>query len=190
MKRLPLITLVAALALMGAASACNGENDEDKIYNQYEQWYNFNKEWLAEQQARTNADGSPYFETVVAPWDPTAFVLLHYFNDRELTKNNLSPLYTSTIDTRYHVSLANGAPIDSSYNITSDGPGIFRTGLNEVIEGWAIAFEVMHVGDSVECIIPFQQAYGTTASGAVPPYSNLKYVMSLVDIYTYEVNPK
>ena len=182
--------MVTAAVLAAATSGCNDDDDNDKVYNAYAKWQEYNNTWLAEQQARKNPDGTPYFQTVVAPWDPNAFVLMHYFNDRSLTAGNLSPMYTSTIDTRYHLSLADGTPVDSSYLLTANGPAIFRTSLDEVITGWAIAYETMHVGDTVECIIPYQQAYGTTSTGGIPPYSHLKYNMSLVDIYTYEVNPK
>lgn len=176
--------------MAAATTGCNDDDDNGKVSSAYAKWLEYNDSWLAEQQARTNPDGTPYFQTVVAPWDPTAFVLLHYFNDRSLTAGNLSPMYTSTIDTRYYMTLADGTPVDSSTMQTAYGPGIFRTSLAEVIDGWAIAFESMHVGDTVECIIPYQQGYGTSSTSAVPPYSHLKYNMSLVDIYTYEVNPK
>lgn len=188
MKRLTIIALLAA-AILGGSTGCDKETDADKTYNAYTAWRDFNDDWLLEQQARTNPDGTPYFETAVASWDPTAFVLLHFFNDRSLTADNLVPLFTSTIDTRYYLTLADDTPVDSSYTITANGPGIFRTALNEVILGWAIAYGHMHVGDSVECIIPYQQAYDNQSTGSVPPYSNLKYNMSLVDIYAYEVNP-
>lgn len=188
MKKLPyLLLLVIAFT---SASLLPGCKESDNNLNAYEEWYNTNLEWLTTQQKRTNPDGTPYFTSIVPSWDPSAYVLIHYFNDRELTKDNLSPMYTSTVDTRYRLELCNGSGVDSSYLLTKNGPGIFRTSLSGVIEGWAIALTDMRVGDTAEVVIPYQWAYGTSTSTSIPPYSNLKFNMSLVDIYTYEVNPK
>lgn len=185
---LPLLAVGALL--LASAAGCN-DNDSDKIYNAYEDWYKKNNEWLQSEMSRTNDDGSLYYTTLVPKWNSEAFVLIHYFNDRALTEGNLSPLFTSVVDTRYHVSLYDGTPIDSSYNITSPRPGIYRTSLQDVISGWTIAMEDMRVGDSAVVVIPYQQGYGTdTDRGAIPPYSNLVFNLKLDDIYTYEVNPE
>lgn len=172
------------LAIMPACS------DNDDSVSALGEWADNNNAWLIQQQSRKNPDGTPYYTTVVPSWNPGAYVLIHYFNDRSLTAGNLSPLFTSTVDTRYKLELYNETPMDSSYNLTVNGAGIFRTKPSEVIEGWAIALEDMHVGDTAEVIIPYQWAYGTAGSTSIPAYSNLKFNMSLVDIYTYEVNPK
>jgi FKBP-type peptidyl-prolyl cis-trans isomerase FklB len=47
----------------------------------------------------------------------------------------------------------------------------------------------MHVGDSVEVVIPYQLGYGTTITGSIPPYSMLKFNMRLVDIPYYQARP-
>lgn len=184
MKKFPFLLLVL-FGAMAAFSACS--DDEDKsVWNVYRSYRESNNSWLLEQQKRTNPDGSPYFATIVPAWDPSAFVLIHYFNDTELTKDNLSPLFTSTIDTRYEGYYYTGERFDSSTLMTKYGPGIFRTDLRNVIKGWTIAFEQMHVGDTAEIIIPYQQAYGESTSGAIPPYSNLRFNVRLVDIHAYE----
>ncbi len=183
MKKFPILILLAIVA----AAFCACADDENKtLWNTYREYREANNSWLLEQQRRTNPDGSPYFTTIVPAWDPSAFVLIHYFNDTELTKDNLSPLYTSTIDARYKGYFYTGEAFDSSTLNTKYGPGIFRTDLRNVIQGWTIAFEQMHVGDTAEIIIPYQQAYGESTSGAIPPYSNLRFNVRLVDIYAYE----
>lgn len=184
MKRFPFYILLTATVL-AVLSSCNKDENEE-AWKAYREWRNTNTEWIKEQQARTNSDGSPYYQVIVPDWDPSAYVLIHYFNDRKLTEGNLSPLLTSTIDTRYKGYLCNDAPFDSSTLITTYGPGIFRTKLNEVITGWAIAFETMRVGDTAEIIIPYEQAYGTRQSSSIPPFSNLRFNVRLVDIYAYE----
>lgn len=189
MKKFPIIALILTLAST-TFIACNKEDDsQSKIYEEYERWRNENDAWLVEQQARKNPDGTPYFERVVPSWNPAAYVLIHYFNDRDETADNISPLSTSTIDTRYYLTYYNGTPIDSSSLQTKNGPGIFRCKLNEVIEGWTMAFETMHVGDTAELVIPYQSGYGTNTSTGIMPYSNMKYNVRLVGVPYYEREP-
>ncbi len=187
MKRLPLIL---ALIIAGAwvFTACSSD-DNESIAEIYADWNAKNEAWLKEVQTRTNPDGSPYYTTLVPNWNSSAFVLIHYFNDRSLTEGNLSPLYTSTVDTRYHLSYYNDEAIDSSTLVTKYGPGIFRTQLSSVIEGWSIALLDMRCGDTAEVIVPYAQAYGVSASTSILPYSNLKFNIRLVDIPYYEVKP-
>lgn len=187
MKKFP-VYLILILSLSWLAS-CN-DDDDNNIAEVYEQWNQKNIEWLAGQQARTNPDGTPYFQTLVPDWDPAAYVLIHYFNDRSKTEGNLSPLYTSTVDTRYILHYCDGTAIDSSYMNTQYGPAIFRTKLNSVITGWTIALENMRVGDTAEVVVPYQSAYGVNTSSGILPYSNLQFNVSLVDIVYYETNPK
>ncbi|MDE6074493.1 MAG: FKBP-type peptidyl-prolyl cis-trans isomerase, partial [Muribaculaceae bacterium] len=52
-----------------------------------------------------------------------------------------------------------------------------------------IALEKMHVGDSVEVIIPYQAGYGASSSGSILPYSTLRFGIKLVNIPYYEVRP-
>lgn len=187
--RFPLLLIVASL-MAAFAAGCN-ENESEKIYNAYEDWYHNNESWLKSEMSRTNDDGTLYYNTIVPQWNTDAYVLIHYFNDRKLTEGNLTPLYTSVVDVCYHVGLYDGTPIDSSYTITSPRPGIYRTSLQDVISGWTIAMEDMRVGDSAVVVIPYEQGYGTDNSiGSIPPYSNLVFHIKLDDIYTYEVNPK
>lgn len=189
MRKFTIIALLAAVAVCLLPS-CNEEDTTAKLNNAYEEWYKKNKAWLDEEVKRTNEDGSPYYQTVIPDWDPNAYVLVHYFNDRAETEGNLSPMYTSLIDTRYWCAYYDGTPLDSSTLATDPAPGIFRCQLSGVISGWAIAMEQMRVGDTAEVVIPYQQAYGTSLSAGVPPYSNLRYNIRLVDIVDYEKNPK
>ncbi len=185
MKKFPIFLLLALGFAAGLLSSCS-DDDDNSAYGSYTEWRETNIAWMMEQQARKNPDGSKYYDLVVPAWDPSGYVLIHYFNDRSLTEGNLSPLLTSTVDVRYKGYLSNDVAFDSSSLNTTYGPGIFRTKLNEVITGWAIAFETMHVGDTAEIIIPYQQAYGTSVTSAIPPYSNLRFNVRLVNIHAYE----
>ena len=76
MKKLPLLIL-----LLIVAGACKLDPIED-AWEYYEDWRNDNNQWLAEQEARVDAEGNPYYEKVVPVYDNNAYVLIHYFNDR------------------------------------------------------------------------------------------------------------
>lgn len=183
MKKLLGIIAITIIAL----AACNSSDSD--YWEDYAEWREANDQWLAEQQARTNADGTPYFTTIVPEWNPSSFILIHYFNDRSETEGNLSPLFTSTVDTRYYLHLYDGTVADSSSALTTNGPGIFRTKVNSVIQGWSAALTDMRCGDTAEVIIPYALGYGSTNMDPVLPYSNLQFHMSLVDIPYYELAP-
>lgn len=186
MKRLPYL-LILAVAI--AVAACNSGDDD--VWEEYSDWRETNEAWILEQATLTNADGTPYYEKLVPAWNPQAYVLIHYFNDREDTEDNLSPMLTSTVDVKYYGRLYNDEPFDSSYANTQWGDSIFRTTPSSVIEGWAIALQNMRVGDSCEVVIPYQQAYYTSEYGIIIPFSALKFNLKLVDIPYYEIsNPQ
>lgn len=185
MKKFPVFLVLALGFAVGLLPSCS-DDDDNSADSSYTEWRETNIAWMMEQQAKKNPDGSNYYDLVVPAWYPSGYVLIHYFNDRSLTQDNLSPLLTSTVDVRYKGYLCNEVAFDSSSLMTTYGPGIFRTKLNEVITGWGIAFANMHVGDTAEIIIPYQQAYGTSVTSAIPPYSNLRFNVRLVDIPAYE----
>ena len=74
-------------------TSCFKDNDE-KIANDYAEWSAANTAWFNEQAARTEG-GSKYYTKFTAPWDPNAEVLIHWFNDTNVTKNNLKPKFSS-----------------------------------------------------------------------------------------------
>ena len=178
------LAILAFLALLLIACS-DGAKD---TWEEYKDWRDANNEWLAEQQEKT-VDGVPYYEKLIAPWNPQGYVLIHYLNDRTETEGCLSPIYTSEVDVRYHGSLYTGTGFDSSALQTKWGPGIYRTGLSDVIEGWTLALAEMRVGDTAEVLIPYSMAYGMSGSGSIPPYSNLRFNVRLVDIVNYETRP-
>ena len=181
MKKFPFILLIVAV-LGSLLTSCFKNDDFDK----YADWYEANISWYEAQATRTEG-GSKYYTAITAPWDPAAEVLIHWFNDTNLTKNNLKPLFTSMVDVKYHLSLYDGTAIDSSYLSTTPGDSLFRCRLNSgVIEGWGIAIPKMHIGDSCRVLIPYNVGYGTTSSGSIKPYSTLQFDIKLVEIPYYE----
>lgn len=190
MKKFPILLLLALL--VGIVVACSSDNKEDEsdYWTKYKEWREDNDAWLAQQAARTNADGTPYFTKVTPSWDPSAYVLLHYFNDTMLTRENLKPLSTSWIDVKYMGRLYDDVAFDSSYAYTNYGDSVARFHLPDLVTGWAIGLAEMHVGDSVEMLIPYQQGYYATSRGVIKPYSALRFNIKLVDIPYYEIyNP-
>ena len=182
MKKFPFILLIVAV-LGGLLSSCFFKDDDDDLNGD---WAQDNIKWYKAQAALTEG-GSKYYTTVTAPWDPSAQVLMHWFNDTTKTKNNLKPKFTSTVDVKYYLRLYDGTPIDSSYNSTSPADSLFRCHLNSgVIEGWGIAIPRMHIGDSCRVIVPYNVGYGTTASAELKAYSTLQFDIKLVGIPAYE----
>lgn len=171
--------MLGLIAVVAMASC----SDNDNSWETYYEWRQENKTWFAEQENKLNADGSAYYERVAGVWSPKEYVLVHWFNNREETKGNLTPKLTSQVTTRYIGRMYNDVAFDSSYN-NVDALSTFK--VSGVIEGWQIALQNMHVGDSVELVIPYSLAYGSSSTGSIYPYSALRFNMSLVDIPNYE----
>lgn len=173
----------AMAAIITAASACSTDSDADESDEQLE-WRETNTTWYEAQKAITEADGTPYYQVVIPAWNPEAQVLMHWFNDRSATAGNLSPMLTSTVDTKYKLTLYDGTVIDSSYELADS---TYRTKVSSTIQGMQIALQTMHVGDSVRLIVPFAQGYGSTVAGYIPASSTLVFDLKLKDIYRYEI---
>ena len=172
-------TVIMAVVVLTMLDSCLGKG----IFDEYKDWRESNDEWYEQQAA------SGQYTMLTAPWDPSAHTLIRWHNDTMLTRNNLKPLITSTIDVKYQLKLYNDTVVDSSYNIVSPADSIYRSQLNQNVEGWMIALTRMHVGDSCTVIIPYQQGYGSTKmSNTLLPYSTLIFDVKLVDIYKYKTN--
>ena len=172
-------TVIMAIVAVTMLDSCLGKTIEDE----YKDWRESNDAWFQQQMS------SGQYTLLTAAWDPSAKTLIRWHNDTMLTKGNLKPLITSTVDVKYHVGLYDGTPVDSSYYMTSPADSIYRSKLNQNIEGWMIALTRMHVGDSCTVIVPYQQGYGSNMkSDVLVPYSNLVFNLKLVDIYKYKAN--
>ena len=114
---------------------------------------------------------------------------MRWFNDTTATTNNRKPIYTSTVDVKYYGRTYEDVPFDSSYRSLSPADSVSRFQLNSVISGWVIALEKMHIGDSVEVIVPYSYAYGSSGNSSIPPFSVLKFNIKLVDIPGQFVRP-
>lgn len=171
-------TVILAAVAFTMLNSCLGKN----IYDEYKDWRQKNEAWYERQAA------SGQYTTITASWDPSAQVLMRWHNDTMLTRNNLKPLITSTVDTKYRLSMYDGTAADSSYNNVSPADSIYRSLVSANVEGWMIALTHMHVGDSCTVIIPYPQGYGSSRTGELLPFSMLVFDVKLVDIYKYKAN--
>ena len=178
MKKILYIVVMAVVAVT-MLDSCLGKG----LYDEYKDWRQDNEEWFERQVA------SGLYTKLVAPWDPSATTLIRWHNDTMLTRYNLKPLITSTVDVKYQLKLYNDTIVDSSYEIIAPADSIYRTVLNDNVEGWMIALTRMHVGDSCTIIVPYPQGYGSSKmSEVLLPYSTLIFDVKLVDIYKYRTH--
>ena len=168
-------------------ASCSKNDDDENVWEAYADWRDTNKAWVVEQETLMDEDGvTPYYQKVTPVWNPNAHVLMHWFNDRSETQDNLVPMLTSTVATKYQLFSMDDDKLDSSEGLDD---GLFFTKVSSVIDGWQIALMNMHVGDTVQIVIPYQSAYGGISQGRIQPYSALRFNVRLSDIPAYEVQP-
>ncbi len=85
----------------------------------------------------------------------------------------------ATITANYIGALADsGVIFDTS--ASHGGPQTFS--LSQVIPGWQEGIPGMRVGGSRELLIPASLAYGSHGSGAIPPNSDLVFLVTVVSV--------
>lgn len=159
-------------------------NDDEDPWNRYADWRNANNAWFEQEKNRQNNDGTPFYEVLSPDWYPGSQVLIHYYNDRTLTQHNYVPYVTSTVSVKYVGYYYNGEVFDTSFANTDS---VITIKPVNTIAGWQIALTNMHVGDSVDVVIPADQAYGASVTSGVNPYSVLRFSMKLKDIPGYQL---
>lgn len=92
-------------------------------------------------------------------------------------KDGVSPTRSSVVTVHYTGKTINGRTFDSSRGGT---PPAFR--LRELIPGWMIALEKMHVGDKWEVYLPAEQAYGRRSQPGIPGGSTLIFEIELIGV--------
>jgi FKBP-type peptidyl-prolyl cis-trans isomerase FklB len=91
----------------------------------------------------------------------------------------VSPRPNDKVRVHYHGMLIDGTVFDSS--IERGQPITF--GVNQVIQGWQEALQLMKEGDKWRVYIPYHLAYGERGAGAaIPPYSALIFDVELIGI--------
>lgn len=88
------------------------------------------------------------------------------------------PTPTSVVTLHYRGKLINGREFDNSYK--RNCPEAMR--VNDLIEGFSIALQNMHIGDHWIVYIPWQMGYGKRSSGPIPAFSTLIFEIELFGI--------
>lgn len=122
-----------------------------------------NKAWL-EDKSR---------ESGVKPLDGGVFYKILKSGD----KNSRTPDRGSVVTVHYTGKTINGKTFDSSRGGVAPA---FR--LRELITGWIIALQHMHVGDKWEIYIPAEKAYGRINQPGIPGGSVLVFEIELIGI--------
>lgn len=122
-----------------------------------------NREWLAAKAA----------EPGVLPLDKG----IYYKVVKNGNRGTVSPGRNSVVTVHYTGKTINGRTFDSNRGGT---PSAFR--LRELIPGWIIALQQMHVGDRWEVYIPAEQAYGKFSQPGIPGGSVLIFDIELIAV--------
>ena len=89
-----------------------------------------------------------------------------------------SPGAQDSVEVHYEGTLLDGSIFDSS--LERGQPVTFR--VNQVIEGWQEALQLMSVGDVWKLYIPSELAYGASGQGPIGPNEVLIFNVELLDI--------
>ena len=101
-----------------------------------------------------------------------------YYKVLETGEGKVSPTVRSIVSVHYRGTLIDGKDFENSYK--RNCPEAFR--LCDVIDGWQIALQQMHVGDKWMIYIPSEMGYGSKASGPIPANSTLIFEVELLGI--------
>ena len=88
------------------------------------------------------------------------------------------PTAASVVTLHYRGKLINGREFDNSYK--RNCPEAMR--VSDLIEGFGIALQSMHIGDHWIVYIPWQMGYGKRSSGPIPAFSTLIFEIELIGI--------
>lgn len=101
-----------------------------------------------------------------------------YYKVLQVGEGSVSPGPRSIVTVHYKGSLINGKEFDNSYQRAC--PEAFR--LCDVIDGWQLALQRMHVGDRWIIYLPYTLGYGSRTSGPIPAFSTLIFEVELLGI--------
>ncbi|MDE5567551.1 MAG: FKBP-type peptidyl-prolyl cis-trans isomerase [Muribaculaceae bacterium] len=92
-------------------------------------------------------------------------------------KSGATPNKNSVVTVHYTGKTINGKTFDSSR-----GGAAPAMRLRDLIQGWVIALQQMHVGDRWELYLPAEMAYGRFSQPGIPGGSTLIFDVELVGI--------
>ncbi len=89
-----------------------------------------------------------------------------------------TPGADDSVQVHYVGTLIDGTVFDSS--LERGEPVSFR--VDQVIDGWQEALQLMSEGDTWEIVIPAELAYGAQGQGPIGPYETLIFRVELLDV--------
>lgn len=89
------------------------------------------------------------------------------------------PVENDKVRVHYEGSFLNGIVFDSS--IAREEPAEFNVN-SSIIEGWVEGLQLMNEGAKYKFFMPYDLAYGTTGSGAIPPFTPIIFELELIEI--------
>ena len=93
--------------------------------------------------------------------------------------NGKKPSATDRVKCHYEGTLIDGTLFDSS--IKRGQPAVF--GVNQVIQGWVEALQLMTEGSKWRLFIPSDLGYGAQGAGEmIPPHSTLVFEVELIEV--------
>ncbi len=93
--------------------------------------------------------------------------------------NGKKPKATDKVRCHYEGMLLDGTVFDSS--IKRGEPAVF--GVNQVIQGWVEALQLMKEGSKWRLFIPSEMAYGARGAGnSIPPHATLIFDVELISV--------
>ena len=101
-----------------------------------------------------------------------------YYKVLETGEGTISPGARSIVTVHYTGSLIDGRIFDNSYE--RNCPDALR--LSDVIVGWQVALQKMHVGDKWIIYIPYTLGYGNKNTDSIPAYSTLVFEVKLLAV--------
>lgn len=93
--------------------------------------------------------------------------------------NGKKPAETDQVRCHYEGTLIDGTLFDSS--VKRGQPAVF--GVNQVIQGWVEALQLMTEGSKWKLYIPSELGYGANGAGEmIPPHSTLIFEVELIEV--------
>lgn len=157
-----------------AMISCN--DDVEDTVTEYLEWNNQNVAYFEAAKLETDEEGNRVYQVISPNWDPSSCVLMHYYKRGTGT---VSPYSTSFVKVCYKGQLIDGTVFDDIYQ-SPDNPMTAK--ISSLVQGWTVAMERMHVGDSCRVIIPQNLGYGSRSQGSIKPYSTLIFDIKLMEI--------
>lgn len=106
---------------------------------------------------------------------------LQYIIVKKADKNAAKAEKGKIVKVHYTGYFEDNRMFDSS--VERDTPFEFKLGSGMVIKGWDEGVALMHVGEKIRFLIPYQLAYGENGyPGAIPPKSNLIFDVELLEV--------